>query len=721
MQRDVSAIMRPSAVAIIGASATRRTQGNVVIANLQRAGFKGSILPVHPTADAIEGLAVVNGIDRLPPGVDVAVVAIPASAVATCLADLTRAGVRAAVVFSNGFTAAEVLDFRRVSDAAEMVIHGPNCMGLIDFWDGMPLYPATITEKARPGNVALIAQSGSAAISLMNSGSYGLSTVVTMGSEFQVTAPDYLRFFATDDRTAVIGLVIESIQRPDEFAAAVDQAYAAGKSLAVLKVGRSEVGKRAVLAHTGALISPSDAYDRFLARCGVPTAQDYDELIATLECFASTRRTARGSHIAIVGISGGETALACDVAVDIGVPLATFGAVTTARITAALSGAAGVNPLDLGSTVTHSPEQDRAAIDAILDDDAVDSLLLVQDSQASLTPTMLHNYTPHILEYGRLTQRTRKPVLIVSPSAENTHPRIHAMMAEHEVPVLKGLRPGLVALRNLGILGQARMARDAGKATAGPRRPNPAAARFRAEIAALSGPLPADITRRILAAYDIPLARSAVVATAGEVLARAEAIGYPLVLKIVSLEIAHRSDIGGVELGIGTAEALRAALARMLSRVRAALPHAEIAGFEVQEHLVDRVEAMVGFLAAPPFGAVMTVGSGGTMVELQADHAVDLCPISEARAVEMIATTRLGAALRGYRNLIETTDVTELARLAANLSNLAADLSDRIVECDLNPVLIRKGVGDVRVVDALMSVARGDAAARPEQRHVEGI
>lgn len=699
MPRDVTAIMRPRTVAVIGASATRTAQGNHVIGNLLHAGFAGRIIPIHTTATLVNNLPAVNSIAALPADVDVAVVAIPAAGVATCLAALEQVNVRSAVVFSNGFTPTEEQDFRRISDASAMTIHGPNCMGVIDLHEAMPLYPATITAKVRPGNVALIAQSGSAAISVMNSSCFGISSVVTVGSEFQVTAPDYLRFFATDDRTAVIGVVLESIQRPAEFADAVAQIYAAGKSLAVLKVGRSELGNRAVQAHTGAMISRSEAYARFFARHHVPAASDYDELIATLECLSTTPRTASGNRIGIVGISGGETALACDTATDLGVPLAKFGPDTRARIVATLQGATGSNPLDLGATVNHTLDQDRPAISAILEDPEVDALVFVQDAQASLTPTMLNNYTPNILEYGKHAARTEKPVVLISPSAENTHPRIHEMLADDGVPVLRGLRSGFVALRNIGIVGRRRLGKIRRERAHVPRA---AAEEIRAELVGLSGPLPVGLARKIVAAYDIPIVRSAIVEDVETAVVAAADIGYPLVVKIASPDIAHRSDIGGVELGVADAAALREALARISACVAAALPQAWITGFELQEYLVDHIEAMVGFVAAPPFGTLLTVGTGGTMVELQSDRCVDLCPFTSERAAEMIAATRLGAALSGYRNLIPNTDITPLARLAANLSELAADLSGHITECDLNPVLVRKGTGEVRVVDALL-------------------
>jgi len=696
MQRDVSTLIQPKSVAIVGASARRRTQGNGVIQHLLNAKFAGRIIPVHGTATEIDGLPTAGAIDQLPRGTDCAVVAIPAPSVAETLALLDRAGVRSAMVFTNGFSPTEESEFRELAGTSEMVIHGPNCMGLINVSDGLALYPSTITEKVKSGKVALIAQSGSAAISLMNSTSVGLSKVITMGSEFQVTAPDYMRWLAADDQTAVIGIVLESIKHPAEFAAAAAQIRAAGKSLVVLKVGRSEVGALAVKAHTGALISRKDAYDRFFEQCGIPVAGDYEELIATVECFASCGGVASGSRISVVGISGGETALACDLAADLGVPIAEWGAETANRVRAALPGAAGRNPLDLGATVHHSLEQDTQAIDAILDDAAADALLVIQDAQATLTPTMLGNYLPRILAYGEHGRATSKPVVLVSPTGENTHPRIIEELAGTGVPVLRGLRAGLVALRNLGIRGQAATPWN------GSRQRSASAAAIEQEIAGCSGPLPAELCTTILTAYGIPLVRSTIVRTSEEAVGCADAIGYPLVVKIASRDIMHRSDVGGVERGIFDVAALRAAIDRIVRNVQAAVPAARIDGIELQEEKVDHVEVLAGFVTSAPFGALTVVGTGGTLVELVADRAVHLGPVTPEQASKMIGGTRLGALLGGYRNLIPRTNIEPLAALIANLSELAFDLSGQIKECDLNPVLVRKGSGEVAVVDALM-------------------
>ncbi len=691
--RDVEPLLRPRTVAVIGASATKRSQGNSVIGSLRLGGYSGRIVPVHPSASELDDLPAVASIDRLPPDTDTAVVAIPAASVAVALGELEAAGVRSAVVFSNGFSAAQQAEVRTLAAASPMVIHGPNCMGLINFTDALRLYPSTVTDKVAPGCVAIVAQSGSAAISLMNSTAAGLSKVVTLGNEWQVTAPDYLRWLASDPATSVVGMVIESIKDPAAFSAAAALVRAAGKALVVLKVGRSAGGAEAVRAHTGALIGLADAYDSFFATAGIPTAGDYDELIASMECFAACRGPARGGRIGVVGISGGETALACDVVTDAGLTLARWGEAAEAAVRSALPGASGANPLDLGATPNHDVDQDDAAIRAIVADPGVDQVLVVQDSQATLTPTMRGNYTPRILAYGRLGAEAEKPFVMVSPTGENTHPEIVASMAAQGVPVLRGLRPAAVALRNLMTLATA--APGIGAAAAGRD------VRFEAEIARHQGPLPADLTARILDAFGIPAVRSALVTTDDEVVAASARIGFPLVAKIASPDVPHRSDVGGVTLGIADVEALRTAMTRMRASVLAARPDARIEGFELQEELVDCVEAAAGFVAAPPFAPLVMVSTGGVLVELEADRAVHLAPFTAERARKMIDRTRLGRRLRGYRGLMPPTDVSGLAELLARLSALAAGLPD-IAECDLNPVLIRKGSGEPRVVDALM-------------------
>ena len=557
MIRDVSPLVRPKSVAVVGASAKRASQGNVVIKNLLEWKFPGTVIPVHPSADVIEGLPALRAMGDLPPEVDTAVVAIPAASVLESLITLEQANVRSAIVFANGFSAEEEARIRAFGATSKMAIHGPNCMGLLNFPDSVPLYPARPSVRIRTGRCSLIAQSGSAAISVMNSISIGLSKVVTVGSEFQLAASDYLAWLASDESTDTVGIVAESIKDPVDFAEAVERIRVAGKGLVVLKVGMSELGSAAAKAHSGALITSRDAYDRFFAECGVAVVHDYDELVASMECFSRARSSSGEGAVAIVGISGGQTALACDIAEKAGVNLARFETQTSEAVRSFLPGNNGDNPIDLGATVQPERRKVPEALRAVLADSSVGALAILQDAQISLNPYGLESYMEVIRIYSEIGKQAAKPVVVVSPTSESLHERVVTVFSEAGIPLLRGLHPGLIAIGNLGIgqIGKAgRWARVRSQ-----NRPfyNSAANELRQELCGVSGTLPPELCVRVLKAYGLPFVRSVVVKDAEEARGRAHEVGFPMAVKIASPDILHRSDVGGVMLGIDSRPELR--------------------------------------------------------------------------------------------------------------------------------------------------------------------
>lgn len=696
-------LIRPRTVGVIGASPNRQTLGNVVLDNLANFKFSGKVIPVHGEAAEIAGLPAVPSIEELPDEIDMVLASVPAAGVADVIRRLDRKGVRAAIVNTAGFSPVQEAELRQLANESRVLMHGPNCMGLINLSDATPLYTGGITSRIKAGPVALIAQSGSAAISVINSSTVGFSKVVTIGSEYRVTGADYLDWFVTDPSTSVVGLILESVLDPDRFVDAVDRLHAAGKPVVVLKVGRSTVGARATLAHTGALIRNDDAFAGFTRRYGIPLVNDYEELIATLEAFAVNRRWPSHGHVALMGISGGETALACDICDRIGLPLATFSESTSAGVRSALPGVPGQNPLDVGQSVGRQAGGVLAGMTAIMAGDEVGVGIVMQDMQASLPATSHHNYSVHLGSVAELSRKIDKPLVLISPTAEVMSEQLLSRLADTGVPPLRGLRPGLTAVKS--IVDWA--ARKPDPRRLSDRAPTPERRRLRDEVARISGPLPAELIGRLLAEYRIPVVKFAVAGSAAEAVTLAERIGFPMVAKVVSADVPHRSDVGAVQVGIKDVAGLRAALALIERNIKAKLPDAKIEGFELQEELIDCVEAMVGYQAAPPYGALTIVGSGGVLVELQADKALSLSPVTEEEAGGMLSATRLGKTLDGYRSLIPRTDRRPLTELVARLSQLAADFADILPECDLNPVLTRKGSGDVRIVDALLVANRG--------------
>lgn len=695
----IGAMLRPRSIALLGASARKVASGNEVLANLLRHRYDGELYLVHPREREIQGVPAVASVRELPPDVDCALVSVPAAAVVGALEELEAVGCRAAIVPTIGLGPEDARRFEALATSGRMAIHGPNSMGILNLTDDLPLwfYDGMLTEEPA-GGMALVAQSGSACLFIARTAERArFSKIISSGNEFGVTTADYLSWLADDPHTEAAGIVMESLRDVPSFVAAVAKMRAAGKPLAVLKVGRTAVGARMTTAHTGALIGRNDAYAALFDELDVPTVDDYDELAALLEWWSRPHvLRARGSRVAVLTISGGQAALAADLAQANGVRVAELSEATARALETAIPGTTGVNPFDAGAgPVTRTSF--AGAITTIADDSNVDSIAVVLDAQHTLNEAE----TAYVREFFEAAADVGpivggKPLVVASSSALSRHPDCERWLGE--VPLLRGIPSTLVALRGLA----------ANRRPVEPPAPiTPESVEsLRDEIAAGAGQLSAQLSRRLLSAYGLPVVRSGVALDEDRAVLEAEAIGYPVVVKIASRDVPHRADVGGVAVALADAAAVRAAVRAVRASVTAALPAARIDGYEIQEHVRDGLEAVVGFVTDPVFGATMLVGAGGALVEILDDRAVGLAPLDAERALRLIARTRLATVAAGYRHLVPPTPLDGLAEVLVNLSRLAADLGPLLAEADLNPVLIEHGSGRARVVDSLF-VANG--------------
>lgn len=703
----LTALLRPRSVAVLGASATRTASGNEALLNLLDHGYDGRLHVVHPRARTIEGLPAVPAVADLPSEVDVALVSLPAPALPGALRELAARRCRSVVVPTIGLGADVTREVAEIAEQADVLVHGPNCMGLINLVDGIPLwFYRGLLVDSEPGGIGLVTQSGAASFVTRMAGPGMFSTIVTTGSELDLGIPDYLSWMATDPATTAAAIIVESIKDVAGFTEAVRQLRAAGKPLVALKVGRTAAGSAATTAHTGALIGRDEAYRALFARLDVPVVADYDELAETLRCLAVPGLpAAAGRRIGVVTISGGQAALAADLAADIGAETPAFSEKTVRELEHDLPGAPPQNPLDTGACLTYLDgdyvRTYARAVELVASDVNVDSVMVVLDAHDNMSGPELDFIADEYRGLREVAARiVDKPMVVASPSARSLHPRVAGLLGPG-VAVLRGLRNAAVAL---SCLSGNRVPVPEPAARTGP---DEAVVReLRTVIADHRGPLPVELTHRVLRAYGIPVVESALVPDADAGARWAEAHGYPVVVKVSSPDIAHRSDVGGVVTGVGNTDELRAAVRRIADDVTAARPGALIAGYEIQEQVVASTEAMVGAVADPVFGATVAVGSGGTLVELLDDVASAPVPVERPEATAMIGRTRLGRVLGGYRNLTPPTDTTALADVVCRLSTLAADLAGLVTEVDLNPVLVEHGTGRVRVVDALLVAAR---------------
>ncbi len=393
MSNVMDALIKPRTIAVIGASSRRSNNGNVVLTNLRDAGFNGQVIPVHAEAAQLEGYDTVRSIDELAAGTDVAVVSVPASGVPDVIRRLDRAGVRSAIVMSNGFTVAEEAELHQIAAQGRIVMHGPNCMGLVNVSDALSLYTAKVSPRVQRGSVALLAQSGSAAIAVMNSANVGFSKVVTLGSEFRVTSADYLRWLAHDDETRVIGLVMEfgpgpgCLRRCGRSGAGSGQVRggAEGRAIAGGCPGHPGAHRRADprSRRSRVLLRAVRHSDRVgLRRVGGGTGMHVRvPMAADRQAVGRDRHLRRRGRIDLRPGRGGPG------------PAGVFTAETADQLKQLLPGSSGLNPLDLGATVVSGGNRnDMPGMKAVLDDPNVDMLFVIQDAQYSIAARSIGRY-----------------------------------------------------------------------------------------------------------------------------------------------------------------------------------------------------------------------------------------------------------------------------------------------------------------------------------------
>lgn len=695
----LDALIRPTSLLVLGASAQRSASANQALENLRHAGYRGSIHVVHPTATEVDGYPTVSAINQAPRGIDLALVSLPAPAVCDALEELETRQCRAAIVPAVGLTEADHLRFAALRERGTMAIHGPNTMGLLNVVDRIPLafWVGTLTE-VKPGSIALIAQSGGACLGVARGVEHaGFSRILPTGNEWGVTAADYLAWLAQDDATSDIGVIVESLVDVDAFTASVAKLRDAGKRLAVLHVGRTARGRAAAQAHTAALLGRREIYEAYFEELDVPLTADYDELATILDAYSHPRLPRpRGGKVAAITVSGGLAALTADIAERVDVSLAELDVTTQHDLQELLPGSTPANPFDTGGGASYTAERFQQALRILASDPNVDSVMAVLEAHQTLTDSEVA-YEQEDFDATReaAQQTTDVPIVIASSSSGSTHSHWREVLGD-TVPLLRGVGNALTALKSLGMNRRQVTSQRAHI----PPRNEELLATARLEISASDG-VTAGLTRRLLDAYGIPRADSTPLSSSDN-LDDLHAVRYPAVVKVSSPDIPHRSDVGGVITDVSNPAQLLEAVHAIRTRVLQTSPNARIVGFEVQEQLTAALEAIVGFATDPVFGPIVVVGTGGTLVELQTDHAFARAPLSIERAEALIDRTRLALLAAGYRNQQPETDLRPLAQVVVAVSELAVDCQDLLSEGELNPVMVEARTGRVTAVDWLL-------------------
>jgi len=706
--RNLDAVFAPRAIALIGASNEPRSVGAVLARNLMESGFAGPVLAVNPHETAIRSALSYHNLGDLPVAPDLAVIATPPPTVPGLVAELAGRGCRAAVVITAGFGEAggggaalrqQMLDAAR---PALLRIIGPNCLGVISPAQGLNASFAQLTP--RPGALALVAQSGAittAALDWADARGYGFSRIVTLGDMADVDFGDMLDFLALDEATRGVLLYIESVTDARKFMSA---ARAAGrtKPVVVIKAGRSAAGAKAALSHTGALAGADAVYDAAFRRAGLLRVFELRELFDAVTTLSSGMAV-RGDRLAIVSNGGGAGVLAVDALDARGGRLAALSPQTIATLGAALPATwSKGDPVDILGDA--GPARYEAALTAVLADPQADAVLAIN------CPTAVTDSTEAARAVLKaIDARHPRPTVLTAWLGETAPAVARKLFAAAQVPSHETPDEAVRAFMHLADHArnqQLLMQTPADRAGERPDRAR-AAAIVAAALAGGRTLLSDAEAKGVLAAYGVPVLATETAATPQEAAAVAHRIGGPVALKILSPQITHKSDVGGVALDVAP-EAVEAAAQAMLARVAAAAPTATLAGFMVQAMAQKprAHELIAGIATDPTFGPIVLFGAGGTAVEVLADRAIGLPSLNEHLARDMIARTRIANLLAGYRDrpaANEAAIVDVLIRLAALAVEVPA-----IAELDINPLL-----ADDAGVLALDARIRIEAGVRP--------
>jgi acetyltransferase len=677
-------VLRARSVAIVGAS-ERAKWPSMIFSNLRQVGYQGKIYPINPKYSELWGVKCFPNFAALPEPADHAAVIVPASAVLPVLNEGIANGLRAATIYASSFgEGANSESIKRGAILGELckqgaiTIAGPNCMGSNSIREKYLLHGSAELNDIEAGSVAFVTQSGGTLQFLCRSAAQRgvrFSYMISSGNEIDLDLADYINFLVDEEHTKVILLFIEGIRRPEVFMKAAARALAAGKPILAVKTGKSDEARSSAISHTGAIAGDYDGYLAMCERYGIINCRSLDDLLETCLCFQQGRLT-RGSRVAFVTTSGGTVDLLHDYTAEISnITVSQFSDDTKEKLQKlVLPEVILKNPLDLGSPPDSGDKVSAEICKIVLADPQVDILawagtlpLNNRPRKAEHLPTVVSSTDKPVIGFGRMYYMFGREGLEYQDCVG--------------FPFLQGLEQTVRALSSL-VFYSMRSGRQVPPLPA----PNGRASALQSEE------LEAELSKHALTP---PL--SEFVSTAEETGVTASRLGFPVALKLVSPEVSHKTEVGGVRLNLRSAEEVVSAAKNLQASVLKLMPDIHIDGFLVQE-MVEGYEVLIGVKTDPQYGPIMVVGSGGILAELLGDVALRLLPVGAEDARAMLGELKISKILAGFRGK-SAADVDALVKAICGLSDFYLEHRHILAEFEINPLMVLPQGKGVRAVD----------------------
>lgn len=697
MQRaeQLDRLLNPKSVAIVGASPREGSWGRTTIENLRAIGFAGAIHPVNPRWDEVDGYECFPDLAALPDRPDAVVVAVAAAAVPDTIESAIDLGIPAAVVYASGFGAAGQGEGGETGADAprarlgqllrdeRIAVLGPNCLGLVNYSARTALWGIGVpyAHAGAESGAALIAQSGNIALTVSGANrGFALTHLISCGNQAGATAAELIAACLRDPAVRVIAAVLEGVADPLALRTVLQEAAERDKPVVVLKLGSSAKGQAATMAHTGTLSGEPALYRALFRQYGAVQVDDVDELLSAAALLSASPRV-RGRGVAVMASSGGECGLISDLADSLGVPLPEIPAPVAERVAALLPDFARVsNPLDFTAGGWGDSELYRKLITELSDIDAVDTIIGIHDAPTLEGDELEDHWRGNVdgLAAGAAVAGTRDVLVANLTSINDVRSSVPRAFTNAGVVPLVGLGPALSALAKIG----ARTARIAAAET--PAHAVDTAAATQLVRAAGGGALREAAAKDVLDAVGIRTPARRRAHSVDDALCAARAIGYPVVAKVSSTTITHKTDVGGVVVGIADDDAMADAAARLLPLCIHEDPNTP-AEILVEELVPIGGELIVGGRRDPQFGPVVMVGLGGVFTELLSDVSHRLAPLTATDAASMIGDLAGQRVLRGYRGG-PPAEIPELVRVLLLLSDLLVS-NPQISDIEINPLV----------------------------------
>jgi acetyl coenzyme A synthetase (ADP forming)-like protein len=717
----LDAIFSPQSVAVLGASTTPGKVGHDIFANILKGGYQGTLYPVNPSARSVLSVRAYKTILEIPDSIDLAMIILPPRLALKAVEETVEKGVKGIVIVSAGFreVGAEGLEIENRITAmcrqAGIRLVGPNCLGVINPLSAVRLNASFSARMPEAGSISFISQSGALCTAVLDFAAdrnFGFSKFISTGNKADVDELDLLRYFHQDLDTKVIMIYLEELRRGPEFIQTVKEITSGNRPTPILaiKSGRTTEGAKAAASHTGSLAGSEAVYDAIFEQCGIIRVDSIAELFDFANAFAYKSETSlgklmrkipNGNRVAIVTNAGGPGILATDMTMSSGLQLASFSEETQEALKSHLPEAASVkNPVD----VIGDAAQDRYenALEAVINDQGVDGALVI------LTPQSMTNALGTAQAIVRIARRSQKPILcsfmgIIDVSAGVKY------LQEQGYPVYtfpENAAKAFGALYrysqwlNRQHLAQFKLQHDKERAAEVIDDAINAGKTYLGELEGLD----------ILKSYGFQTLLTELATDAKQAVTIAEKIGYPVVMKIVSPQIVHKSDAGGVKVGIKSPEQVRETFAAIVASARAYSPDAQITGVLIQQMAPQGEEVILGMNRYPIFGPLLMFGLGGIFVEIFRDVSFRLAPLGRNEARRMIKKIKGFKLLQGFRGRPKA-DVAVLEKYLVSLSDLAASHPD-IAEMDINPLIVHPEGQGATVADCRILLKPADANSR---------